>query len=205
VGAAQTPKFLGAPRFLDAEKEKEFKPGLALGLAWTPFGGEVLHIEAGCMKGKGRLTMTGQLGDVMQESAKAALSYARAHAGELGVDPGFAGKTDIHVHVPSGATPKDGPSAGITMVVALISALTARPVDSTLCMTGEVTLRGRILPVGGIKEKILAAVARGLDHVIIPSQNEKDLEEVPKELLRRIHVHPVQHMDEVLRLAFGTK
>jgi ATP-dependent Lon protease len=205
VGAAQTPKFLGAPRFLDAEKEKDFKPGLALGLAWTPFGGEVLHIEASCMKGKGKLTLTGQLGDVMQESAKAALSYARAHAKELGVEAGFAEKTDIHIHVPSGATPKDGPSAGVTMAIALISALTAKPVDSTVCMTGEVTLRGRILPVGGIKEKILAAVARGLDHVVIPSQNMKDLEDVPKELLRRIHVHPVQHVDEALPLAFGTK
>ena len=205
IGAAQVRKFLGAPRFLDAEKEKEFKPGLAQGLAWTPFGGEVLHIEAGSMKGKGRLTLTGQLGDVMQESAKAALSYARTHARELGVEPGFAEKTDIHIHVPSGATPKDGPSAGITMVIALISVLTAKPVDSTLCMTGEVTLRGRILPVGGIKEKILAAVARGLVHVVIPSQNMKDLEDVPKELLRRIHVHPVQHVDEVLPLAFGTK
>jgi ATP-dependent Lon protease len=205
AGAAQMPKFLGAPRFLDAEKEKSFKPGLAQGLAWTPFGGEVLHIEASSMKGKGRLTLTGQLGDVMQESAKAALSYARAHAKELGLEQNFAEKMDIHIHVPSGATPKDGPSAGVTMVIALISALTARPVDSTLCMTGEVTLRGRILPVGGIKEKILAAVARGLEHVVIPSQNVKDLEEVPKELLRRIHVHPAQHVDEVLRLAFGTK
>jgi ATP-dependent Lon protease len=205
VGAVQTPKFLGVPRFLDAEKEKDFKPGLALGLAWTPFGGEVLHVEAGGMKGKGRLTMTGQLGEVMQESARAALTYARAHAEELGVAPGFAEKMDIHIHVPSGATPKDGPSAGVTMVIALISALTAKPVDSTLCMTGEVTLRGRILPVGGIKEKILAAVARGLDHVIIPSQNMKDLEDVPKDLLRRIHVHPAQHVDDVLRLAFGAK
>jgi len=205
VGAVQTPKFLGAPRFLDAEKEKDFKPGLALGLAWTPFGGEVLHIEVGSMKGKGRLTMTGQLGDVMQESAKAALSYARTHAKAFGLEAGFAEKTDIHIHVPSGATPKDGPSAGVTMVIALISTLTAKPVDSTLCMTGEVTLRGRILPVGGIKEKILAAVARGLDHVVIPSQNMKDLEDVPKELLRRIHVHPAQHVDEVLPLAFGTK
>jgi len=205
VGAARTPKFLGAPRFLDAEKEQEFKPGLALGLAWTPFGGEVLHVEAGCMKGKGKLTMTGQLGDVMQESAKAALSYARAHAKILGVEPGFADKMDIHIHVPSGATPKDGPSAGVTMVVALISALTARPVDATLCMTGEVTLRGRILPVGGIKEKILAAVARGLEHVVIPGQNMKDLEEVPKDLLRRIQIHPAQHVDDVLRLAFGAQ
>ncbi len=202
VGAAQVPKFLGAPRFLDEEKEKDVKPGLAQGLAWTPFGGEVLHIEAGAMKGKGRLTLTGQLGDVMQESAKAALSYARTRAEELGIDAGFAEKTDIHIHVPSGATPKDGPSAGITMVVALVSALTGKPVNPNLCMTGEVTLRGRILPVGGIKEKILAAVARGLHHVIIPGRNTKDLEDVPKELLKRIHVHPVNHVDEVLPLAF---
>jgi ATP-dependent Lon protease len=205
VGAAHVPKFLGAPRFLDTEREKDLKPGLVQGLAWTPFGGEVLHIEASCMAGKGGLTLTGQLGDVMQESAKAALSYARTRAEELGIDPSFTEKTDIHIHVPSGATQKDGPSAGITMAVALISALTKQSVNPDLCMTGEITLRGRILPVGGIKEKILAAVARGLTHIIIPEQNMKDLEDVPKELLRRITVQPVSHMDGVLAPAFGGK
>ena len=203
MGVRQVRVFLGAPRFPDTEKEKDIKPGLAQGLAWTPFGGEVLHIEASAMKGKGKLTLTGQLGEIMQESARAALSYARTRAKELGIEASFAEKTDIHIHVPSGATPKDGPSAGITMVVALVSALAGKSVNPDLCMTGEVTLRGRILLVGGIKEKILAAVARGISHVIIPEQNMKDLEDVPKELLRRIHVHPVHHVDEALLLAFG--
>lgn len=154
------------------------------------------------MKGKGGVTMTGQLGDVMKESAQAAISYARSRAERLGVEPDFSEKLDLHIHVPAGATPKDGPSAGVTMVTALISALTGTPVRSELCMTGEITLRGRVLPVGGIKEKILAAVARGMQHVIIPRQNIKDLEDIPADLLRRIQVHPVGHIDDLLPLAF---
>lgn len=195
-------KLLGAPRFVEDEKEKELMPGMALGLAWTPAGGEVLTVEATVMKGKGGLTLTGQLGDVMKESAQAALSYIRSRAEELGVDPSFADRLDIHVHVPAGATPKDGPSAGVTLTTALISALSQRRVRADLCMTGEITLQGRVLPVGGIKEKILAGVARGLKHVIIPQQNVKDLEDVPRELLRRITVHPVQHYDELPPLVF---
>jgi len=193
---------LGVPRYLEEEGDKELMPGVAMGLAWTPFGGEILHIEVTTMTGKGKLTLTGQLGEVMKESAQAALSYARAHAGELGVDPDFLEKLDIHIHVPAGATPKDGPSAGVTLMTALISALTGRPVNSDLCMTGEITLRGRVLPVGGIKEKILAGVARGLGHVIIPRQNVKDLEDVPAELLRKITVHTAERIEDLLPLAF---
>jgi ATP-dependent Lon protease len=154
------------------------------------------------MKGKGGLTLTGQLGDVMKESAQAAVSYIRSRAERLGIDPNFAVRRDIHIHVPAGATPKDGPSAGITLTTALISALNGRSVRADYCMTGEITLQGRVLPVGGIKEKILAGVARGLKHVILPQQNKKDLEDVPKDLLRRIRVHHVHQYDEVLALVF---
>ncbi len=203
VNTAQIPKLLGVPRFIEDDKEKQLPPGSALGLAWTPFGGEVLHVEVSLMKGKGGLLLTGQLGDVMKESAQAALSYIRNKADALGIDPDFSRRQDIHVHVPAGATPKDGPSAGITLCTALISALTQKSVHATLCMTGEITLRGRVLPVGGIKEKILAAVARDLTDVIIPKQNIKDLEDVPKDLLSKIRVHPVSHIDEVLPTAIG--
>ncbi len=176
-----------------------------MGLAWTPFGGEVLHIEVSTMKGKGNLTLTGQLGDVMKESAQAAVSYARAHAEALGIDPSFTDSLDIHIHVPAGATPKDGPSAGVTMATALISALSGKSVNPALCMTGEITLRGRVLPIGGVKEKILAGVARGFTDVIIPKQNVKDLEDIPKELLEKIAIHPVELLGEVFGLAFAPK
>lgn len=202
VRTADVEKLLGPPRFIEDEKEKELEPGLALGLAWTPSGGEVLSVEANATKGRGKILLTGQLGDVMKESAQAALTYIRSRADELGVDPSFATRRDIHVHVPAGATPKDGPSAGVTLTTALISALSGRRARADLCMTGEITLRGRVLPVGGIKEKILAGVARGLKHVIIPFQNTKDLEDVPKELRKRIHVHPVRHFDEIVPLVF---
>ena len=203
VTPAEVEKLLGAPRFLEDETEAELEPGMALGLAWTPAGGEVLTVEASAVKGKGALLLTGQLGDVMKESAQAAMSYIRSRAEVLGLDAAFAARHDIHIHVPAGATPKDGPSAGVTLTTALISALTGRRARADLCMTGEITLRGRVLPVGGIKEKILAGVARGLRHVIIPHQNIKDLEDVPQELLRRIKVHPVKKYDEVLALAFA--
>lgn len=193
---------LGAPRYLESERENELPPGMALGLAWTPVGGEVLDVEVNTFKGKGNLLLTGQLGDVMKESVQAALSYIRGKAEQLGVDPSFSAKNDIHVHVPEGATPKDGPSAGITMTTALISALSGQKVRPDLCMTGEITLRGRVLPVGGIKEKILAGVARGLKHVVIPFQNTKDLEEIPMELRKKISIHPVRHYDEVVPLVF---
>ncbi len=201
VTAKVLEKLLGAPRFIDEQKEQELLPGVALGLAWTPYGGEVLNVEASTMKGTGKLTLTGQLGDVMKESAQAAVSYIRSHAKDLNVHPDFSSKLDIHIHVPAGATPKDGPSAGVTLLTALISALTETPVNSDLCMTGEITLRGRVLPVGGIKEKILAAVARGIGSVCIPHQNKKDLEDIPTELLRKVTVHPVAHIDDILPLA----
>lgn len=200
VAAAQVPKLLGAPRFIDEERESSLLPGVALGLAWTQAGGEVLHVEVSTMKGKGHLTLTGQLGDVMKESAHAAMSYARSHSEPLGIDPDFTEKLDIHVHVPAGATPKDGPSAGVTLVTALVSALTCRPARGDTCMTGEITLRGRVLPVGGIKEKILGAVARGLKHAVIPSQNVKDLEDIPQDLRRKIDIKSVETIDELLPL-----
>ncbi|WP_081859069.1 endopeptidase La [Desulfohalovibrio reitneri] len=192
---------LGVPPFREDERERELPPGVATGLAWTPYGGEMLHVEVTTMKGKGKLTLTGQLGEVMKESAQAAMSYARAKAKELGIDPEFNENRDIHIHVPAGATPKDGPSAGITLVTALISALTGQGVCNETAMTGEITLRGRVLPVGGIKEKILAAVAAGMKTVIIPKQNEKDLQDVPNELRRKIKIHTVEKIDEVWPLA----
>ncbi|MBU1003631.1 MAG: endopeptidase La [Proteobacteria bacterium] len=196
-------KHLGPERFRDDEMEKTLPAGVALGLAWTPYGGEILHIEVTTMPGKGKLILTGQLGDVMKESAQAALSYARSRADLFGLDPDFTEKLDIHVHVPAGATPKDGPSAGVTLVTALVSALTETPVASDLCMTGEVTLRGRVLPVGGIKEKILAAVSHGMRQVLIPKQNERNLVDIPKELLRRIKVTPVENIDDIWPQAGG--
>ncbi|MEG2140546.1 MAG: endopeptidase La [Bilophila sp.] len=202
VTATSLPKLLGAPRFLDDENEKKLIPGVALGLAWTPAGGEILHIEVSTIKGKGGLILTGQLGDVMKESAQAALTYARSKAEELGIAQDFAEHTDIHIHVPAGATPKDGPSAGVTLVTALLSALTGKSVRGDLCMTGEITLRGRVLPVGGIKEKVLAGVTRGLKHAIIPAKNANDLEDIPHDLLRRITIHTVDTIDEVLPLVF---
>lgn len=205
VTAKTLQKLLGIPRFIDEEKDTETIPGVAQGLAWTPYGGVILNIEVTLMKGKGKLTLTGQLGDVMKESAQAALSYARANAEELDIDADFLDKHDIHIHVPAGATPKDGPSAGVTLLIALISALTGKPVNQDLCMTGEITLRGRVLPVGGIKEKILAGVARGLHHVCIPKQNEKDLEDVPADLLKKIDVHTASHIKDIIPLAFTDK
>lgn len=197
VTPAGLEKYLGPAVFLDEEMEKNLPAGVAIGLAWTPVGGEVLHIEVTTMKGKGKLVLTGKLGDVMKESAQAALSLARSHADVFGIDPEFTEKHDIHIHVPAGATPKDGPSAGVTLVTALISALTDIPVRADVCMTGEISLRGRVLPVGGIKEKILAAVAHGMTHVFIPKQNRRDLAEVPAELRRKIKVTPVEMVDEI--------
>ena len=193
----QIPKMLGVPTYRDDETEKELPPGVATGLAWTPFGGEMLHVEVSTMPGKGKLTLTGKLGDVMKESAQAAVSFARSRAETLGIDPDFAEKNDLHIHVPAGATPKDGPSAGVTLVTALISALTGKPVAPDLAMTGEITLRGRVLPVGGIKEKILAAVSRGMKKVLIPKGNDKDLSEIPPELRRKIDIQTVDLIDEI--------
>ena len=171
-------EMLGAPRFLDEEmEERTKKPGVAIGLAWTPSGGDVLFIEASRMTGSGALTLTGSLGDVMKESARAALSWTRANAKALGIDPDFYKSAEIHLHVPSGAIPKDGPSAGVTMTTALMSELTGRPVRGDIAMTGEITLSGKVLPVGGIKEKVLAARRVGIREVILPKQNEKNVNE----------------------------
>lgn len=194
-------ELLGPPRFLDDEKETTLPPGIAVGLAWTPVGGEILLIEVTTMPGKGKLILTGKLGDVMKESAQAALSIARTHAKEFDIDPSFTDKMDIHIHVPAGATPKDGPSAGVTLFTALISALTDTPVCPDLAMTGEISLRGRVLPVGGVKEKILAAVSRGMKKVLIPSQNKKDLAEIPEELRKRITIKTIEKVDEIWPLA----
>lgn len=201
VTASTLHKLLGPPVFLEDEKERVLPPGVALGLAWTPYGGEVLHVEATTMTGKGKLELTGKLGDVMKESAQAALSFARAHASAYGIDPKFNENLDIHIHVPDGATPKDGPSAGVTLVTALISALTGVAVRPDLVMTGEISLRGRVLPVGGIKEKILAAVSMGMKTALIPSQNRKDLEEIPTELRKRIKIKTIAQVEDVWPLA----
>jgi ATP-dependent Lon protease len=175
--------------------------GVATGLAWTEVGGELLETEVGLMPGKGKLTLTGKLGEVMQESARAAVSYLRSRAEMLGIEPDFNENRDIHLHVPEGAIPKDGPSAGITMATALVSALTKNPVRKDVAMTGEITLRGKVLPVGGIKDKVLAAYRGGITEVILPKENEKDLEEIPAEVREAMEAHLVESMDEVLRLA----
>ena len=196
-------EMLGAPSFLMEEvAERTQKPGVAVGLAWTPAGGDVLFVEARRMQGAGSLTLTGHLGDVMKESARTALSWFRASVGRFGVDPGFYRNAEIHLHVPSGAIPKDGPSAGVTMVVALVSELTGRPVRGDVAMTGEITLSGHILPVGGIKEKVLAARRHGIPVVIVPRQNEKNIKEDLSEDLRRgMTVHFVSTIEEVVDLA----
>jgi len=190
-------KYLGVPKYLNEEKEQSLPPGVALGLAWTPVGGEVLSIEVSIFPGKDKLLLTGQLGDVMKESAQAALSYARSKAKEFGLPVDFVEKNDIHIHVPAGATPKDGPSAGVTISAALMSALTEQSLPGDVAMTGEITLRGRILPVGGIKEKILAGVSYGLKKILLPKRNLKDLEEIPKDLRKKIKIVPVEQVDEV--------
>ena len=202
ITAKDVEKLLGIPRFLDDETDKTLSPGIAHGLAWTAAGGVVLTVEACLMKGKGELSLTGQLGDVMKESGRAAVSYLRSRADDLAISPDFMHETDVHIHVPAGATPKDGPSAGITLTTALLSAITQKRVRADVCMTGEITLQGRILPVGGIKEKILAGVAKGMKHVLIPKENAKDLEDIPQHPLRKIKVHKVHSYDEVIPLVF---
>ncbi|WP_297056923.1 endopeptidase La [Thermosulfurimonas sp.] len=198
ITPANLHRYLGPPEYVEELSQEEDEVGVATGLAWTPYGGEVLYIEVTVMEGKGNLILTGQLGEVMKESAQAALSYIRARAKELGISTKFYEKYDLHIHIPSGAIPKDGPSAGVTMAVAMISALSGRPVRKDVAMTGEITLRGRILPVGGIKEKSLAALRKGIRKVLIPEKNLKDLEDIPPELRRRIEFVPVKHLDEVL-------
>ena len=193
--------FLGVRRFRYGVVEENNEIGQVTGLAWTEVGGELLHIEATLMPGKGRLIQTGQLGDVMQESIQAAMTVVRSRAERLGIDPGFYQTLDAHIHVPEGATPKDGPSAGVAMCTALVSALTKIPVRADVAMTGEITLRGKVLPIGGLKEKLLAAHRGGIKTVLIPEENEKDLVEISKVILRKLDVHPVSTVDQVLELA----
>jgi ATP-dependent Lon protease len=193
--------FLGAPKFLPEVEQEHHEIGVATGLAWTSAGGEILYVEASLSRGRGNLTLTGQLGEVMKESAQAAVSYARAHAKTLGIEADFYQKLDIHIHVPAGAIPKDGPSAGITMATALISALTKRPVSRDVAMTGEITLRGRVLPIGGLKEKSLAAFRAGIKTLIIPDRNQKDLDEIPKPLRRKLNWVVAKSMSDVLPAA----
>ena len=176
--------------------------GLATGLAWTQVGGEVLYVEATLIGGKGELIITGQLGDIMQESARAAVTYARANLVSFGIDENVFENMDVHIHIPAGAIPKDGPSAGTAMTTALISALMKKPVNSKVAMTGEITLRGRVLPIGGLKEKALGALRAGIRTIIIPEKNKRDLSEIPNNVRRKIKFVCVKHMDEVLPIAF---
>lgn len=196
-------EYLGPPEYIEELRQEKDEVGVATGLAWTPYGGEVLYVEALLMPGKGNLILTGHLGEIMKESAQAALSYIRSKYKNFGIDPQFYKKYDIHVHVPSGAMPKDGPSAGVTIAVALTSALTQKPVSKDYAMTGEITLRGKILPVGGIKEKCLAALRKGIKKILLPYKNKKDLEEIPKELRDQIEFIFVSHLDEVINLTLN--
>ena len=182
----------------EAELDTLIQPGLVVGLAWTEVGGELLHIETNIMPGKGKLILTGQLGDVMKESAQAALTYCRSRSKQLGVSDGYFDEIDIHIHVPAGAIPKDGPSAGITMATALYSAIVGKSVKKGLAMTGEVTLRGRVLPIGGLKEKALAALRAGITRIIIPMENQKDLVEIPEELRKKITFYPSRIWTQLL-------
>ena len=191
-------KYLGIPKFKHGEIEEKNQIGMSTGLAWTEVGGELLNVEVTVVPGKGAFTVTGKLGEVMQESTKAAMSYVRSRAKRLGLDKDFYQKIDIHVHVPEGAQPKDGPSAGIAISTAIISALVQKEVRKDVAMTGEITLRGRVLPIGGLKEKILAAHRGGVKHVLIPDENVKDLVDIPKEVKKDIKVTSVNHMDEVI-------
>jgi ATP-dependent Lon protease len=198
ISAKRVSDLLGPPRFLSEELQEENEIGIATGAAWTSAGGEIMFIEVNLMRGKGSLTLTGQLGDVMQESAQAALTYTRSQAEKLGIDYERFDKTDIHIHVPEGAVPKDGPSAGISLSAALISAFTNRPIHRDISMTGEITLRGRVLPVGGVREKALAARRAGIKTFVLPQKNERDLEEIPKKLRQDLNFVLVKRMEEVL-------
>jgi len=205
VSAGDVHKYLGSPKYLSEEEREKDEVGVATGLAWTEAGGEILYIETTTMRGKGGLTLTGHLGEVMKESAQAAMSYVRSKAPKLGIKEDVFAKTDIHIHVPAGAIPKDGPSAGVTMATSITSALTGRAVNKDVAMTGEVTLRGRVLPIGGLKEKTLAARRAGIKTVIIPKRNSKDLEDIPKIVKKSIKFVLAEHMDEVLDAALLKK
>ena len=206
ITAKNVHNYLGVPKYLPEQERTEHEVGVATGLAWTPFGGEILYIETSVLPSKdgkgGGLVLTGQLGDVMKESAQAGLTYARSRADMLGISPAFTRESDVHIHVPAGAIPKDGPSAGITMATAVISALTNRKVRKDIAMTGEITLRGKVLPIGGLKEKTLAAHRNKIFDIIIPKDNVKDLEDIPPVIKNKVTFHPVSSMDEVLELVF---
>lgn len=195
-------KYLGIPKYITEMDQEDSQTGLATGLAWTQVGGEVLYVEASLIGGKGEMILTGQLGDVMQESARAAMSYARTKLAEFGIEENVFENQDVHIHVPSGATPKDGPSAGIAMATALISILSGKPVNKYVAMTGEITLRGRVLPIGGLKEKALGALRAGIKTIVIPEKNKRDLEEIPLYVKKKINFIPVKNMSEVLDIAF---
>jgi ATP-dependent Lon protease len=196
-------EYLGIPRYRKPKRDGRDHVGLVNGLAWTEVGGTLLPVEATVMPGKGKLLLTGKLGEVMQESAQAGMSYVRSRAKDFGLETDFYDKLDIHIHIPEGAVPKDGPSAGITMATSIVSALTNRSVRGKVAMTGELTLGGRVLPVGGLKEKLLAAKEAGMQKVLIPLENEKDLKDTPKEILKGLEVHMVEHMDEIIAHALN--
>ena len=198
-------ELLGRPRIYAEAKRRTSDPGVATGLAWTPVGGDILFIEATAMPGTGNVTVTGQLGDVMKESALAAMSYVRAHSRDLGIEDDYFQKHDLHIHVPAGAIPKDGPSAGVTMATAICSLVTGTPINSDVAMTGEITLTGQVLPIGGLKEKALAAQRAGIYTVIIPSRNEADLEDVPEELRKEMTFVPVERVEQVWEAAMGLR
>ena len=197
--------FLGQRKYFSEMAQRRNEIGVATGLAWTPVGGVILFVEATVMPGGKGLVLTGQLGDVMKESAQAALSYIRSHVEKLGIPKQFFKEKDIHVHIPEGATPKDGPSAGVTLATSLVSLLTKRPVKHNIAMTGEITLRGKVLPVGGIKEKMLAARRAGIKQVVLPKLNAKDLEEVPENIRKEMTFHFVEWLEEVFEITLGKK
>src|SRR5690242_3642631 len=201
VDAADVDDLLGRPKVHPERKAGEDQVGVATGMYYTPVGGDIMFVEASVMRGKGELVLTGQLGDVMKESARAALTYAKSHADTLGIPEAALSKTDLHIHVPAGAIPKDGPSAGVTMATALVSALSRRPVRHDLAMTGEITLRGRVLPIGGVKEKVLGAVRAGILTIVLPKENGPDLDDLPEDVRKSLDVHLVEDLDEVLTLA----
>jgi ATP-dependent Lon protease len=201
ITAAKVTELLGPARFRDTTTDRRNEIGATTGLAWTEVGGQILSTECILMEGKGKLTVTGKLGDVMQESAQAAFSYVRSRAHQLGLPRDFYRNLDVHLHIPEGAIPKDGPSAGITMATTIVSALTKIPVRGDVAMTGEITLRGKVLPIGGLKEKLLAAHRHGINEVLIPQENQKDLPDIPEYLRNVMKMHFVDHMDEVLKIA----
>jgi len=201
VTAEKISEYLGPQRHYYGIAEELDEAGVATGVAWTSAGGDLITVEASLMAGRGNLILTGQLGDVMKESAQAALSYSRSRAEQFGLENRFYEKYDIHLHLPAASIPKDGPSAGITMATALISALTKRPTHRDVAMTGEITLRGRVLPVGGIKEKVLAAHRAGIKTFVLPKRNIKDLDDIPPEVIQKLHFVQVEHMDDVIEIA----